>query len=92
MMHPFMTLDDETEIVHSDSYLENGKEVVKVYMERPTEGGFDSAVCYLPDYRWEDIKGFSELDIARLEKLIASLSHIIIQLAREGGFERAANF
>jgi hypothetical protein len=32
MMYPFLTLDDETEIVHSDMQ-PDGR--VKVYMERP---------------------------------------------------------
>ena len=26
MLYPFMTLDDETEIVHSENYFENGTE------------------------------------------------------------------
>ena len=34
MMYPFMTLDDDTEIVHSDM-LPDGR--VKVYIERPDE-------------------------------------------------------
>ena len=52
MMYPFMTLDDGTEIVHSD--YENGK--VKVYIETPDEKVcFKHATCYLPSYQWEDI-------------------------------------
>ena len=31
MMYPFMTLNDKTEIVHSEAYDENGVETVKVY-------------------------------------------------------------
>ena len=34
MMYPFMTLDDDTEIIHSDM-LPDGR--VKVYIERPDE-------------------------------------------------------
>ena len=50
MMYPFMTLDDDTEIVHSDM-LPDGR--VKVYIERPDEKyGFRHATCYLPDYTW----------------------------------------
>ena len=42
MMYPFMTLYDETEIVHSDLH-EDG--TVKVYIERPDEEyGFKHAV------------------------------------------------
>lgn len=48
MMYPFMTLNDETEIVHSDMQ-EDG--TVKVYIERPDEEyGFKHAVCWLPQY------------------------------------------
>ncbi len=56
MMYPFMTLDNRTEIVHSDM---NADGKVKVYMERPdAEMGFYHATCYLPDYAWKDIQGF----------------------------------
>lgn len=46
MMYPFMTLNDETEIVHSDM---QGNGTVKVYIERPDEQyGFKHATCWLP--------------------------------------------
>ena len=46
MMYPFMTLDDNAEIVHS----EMGKDGrVKVYIEKPdAKDGFHRATCYLP--------------------------------------------
>lgn len=90
MLYPFMTLDDGTEIVHSDAYADNNREIVKVEIEKPVEGGFHSASIYLPDYTWENVNGFSEEEIARYQELIESLAHIIIQLAREGGFENAS--
>ena len=56
MMYPFMTLNDETEIVHSDMQ-NDGR--VKVHIERPDEKyGFKHAACWLPDYTWEDIYHF----------------------------------
>lgn len=68
MMYPFLTLDDETEIVHSDMQ-PDGR--VKFYMERPdAKDGFHHATCWLPDYHWEDIYGFSKDDIARFQKII----------------------
>ena len=58
MIYPFMTLDDQTEIVHSE-LLDNNE--IKVYMERPDEKDcFHHATCYLPSYRIEDVFGFSE--------------------------------
>ena len=60
MMYPFMTLNDDTEITHSEMKAD-GK--VKVYIETPDEfGGFHNATCWLPDYKWEDIEGYSEED------------------------------
>ena len=43
MIYPFMTLNDETEIVHSDMH-KDGR--VKVYIEKPDEQyGFKHAAC-----------------------------------------------
>ena len=91
MYYPFMTLNDETAIVHSEP-LENNE--VEVRMERPadTDAGFDSASCFLPSYRWENIVGFSDDDIKNLQEIIESEAHLIIRFAGEGGFEHAANF
>ena len=92
MMYPFMTLADTTEVVHSESYLDNGVETVKVYFERPVFGGFQSAECYLPSYRWEHVDGFTEKEIDGFQEYLKSVAHIIIRLSREGGFDNAAGF
>lgn len=89
MLYPFMTLPDETEIVHSESILEDGRERVKVCIEKPVDYGFKSATCWLPEYRWEDVEGFSDAEIAEFQEMIQSLAHTIIALARDGGFEHA---
>ena len=92
MMYPFMTLNDKTEIVHSEAYDENGVETVKVYFEKPVYGGFHSAECYLPSYEWKNIDGFSDEETQKLQEFLESVAHIIIELAREGGFDNASNF
>lgn len=92
MLYPFMTLDDGTEIVHSEAMNKGGREKVKVVIEKPVEGGFNHAECWLPDYKWENIEGYSEKDISELESLIKDLSAVIIDLAREGGFDNASGF
>ncbi len=91
-MYPFMTLEDGTGVAHSEAYDSKGQETVKVYFEKPVEGGFLSAECYLPAYEWENIIGFTESDIAKLQEYLQSVAHIVIRLAREGGFDNAANF
>ncbi|MBR2895557.1 MAG: hypothetical protein IKC03_07875 [Oscillospiraceae bacterium] len=90
MMYPFLTLDDGTEIVHSEMRPDGS---VKVYMERPDEtDGFHHATCYLPAYRWEDIFGFSQANIERYLEVIQSTAHLILQFSQEGGFDNAASF
>lgn len=91
MMYRFMVLHDKTEVVHSDSYNENGTETIKVYFEQPVDGGFHSAECYLPSYEWKNIDGFSSEEITKYEDYLKSVAHIVIELAREGGFDHAAN-
>ena len=66
MMYPYMTLDDDTEIVHSEMK-EDG--TVKVYIETPDDkGGFHNATCILPNYKWENIEGYSEREIDILKE------------------------
>ena len=90
MMYPFLQIDGDTEIVHSDM-LPNGE--VKVYIEKPDEkDGFHHAECYLPSYRWENIFGFSAGEIERLEEVIKSTAHLIMEFSQTGGFDHAANF
>lgn len=89
-MYPFLTLDDKTEIVHSEM-LADGR--VKVYVEKPDEkDGFHHAICYLPAYEWTDINGFSDAEIANYQKILVSTAHLIIEFAKEGGFDNAAGF
>lgn len=89
MMYPFMTLDDNAEIVHS----EMGKDGrVKVYIEKPdAKDGFHRATCYLPSYTWEDIFGFSDEEINRYKKVIESTAHLIMEFSQKGGFSNAAD-
>jgi len=90
MMYPFLTLDDQTEIVHSEMR-EDG--TVKVYLEKPDAADcFHSAFCTLPGYLWEDISGFSPAELERYEEVIRSTAHLILQFAQEGGFDSAAGF
>ena len=70
MMYSFLTLDDQTEIVHSE-ILKDGS--VKVYIEKPdAKDGFHSAYCLLPDYKWYDISGFTRDEIARYQDIVES--------------------
>jgi len=90
MMYPFLTLDDSTEIVHSEMRPDH---TVKVYVEKPDEADcFHHAACILPGYTWQDVFGFSTGELARYEEVIRSTAHLILRFAQEGGFDSASGF
>ena len=70
MMYLYQTLPDETEIVHSHLIIEDGVQKVIVHFERPTEDGFDSARCSLPEYTWIFKHGYSTNEISFFEQFL----------------------
>jgi hypothetical protein len=80
MMYPYMTLNDNTEITHSEMK-QDGR--VKVYIETPDEKVcFRHAVCWLPEYKWEDIYAYSNADIERFQEIIESSAHLIMEFSK----------
>ena len=89
-MYPFMTLDDGTEIVHSEMLPDQR---VKVYVEKPdTKDCFHHMTCYLPSYEIMENVGFTEAEVKRYMEVIRSTAHLIIEFSQEGGLENAAGF
>ena len=89
MMYPYMTLADDTEIVHSQIIDMDGVKKVIVHFERPTEDGFDSARCELPDYKWILLDGYSDDEISLFEQLLRSNAHLLYKYAENGGIQIA---
>lgn len=88
MMYPFMTLEDNTEIVHSEMMADNR---VKVYVEKPdAKDCFHDMTCYLPNYEIESINGFSDEEVTKFMEIIRSTAHLIIEFSQEGGFANAS--
>ena len=89
MMYPFMTLNDDTEITHSEMK-PDGR--VKVYIETPDEkDGFHNATCYLPDYTLEIISGYSDKEMDFFRRLVQNNAHLIMEFSQEGGILDASN-
>ena len=87
MMYPYMTLNDDTEITHSE-LMKDGR--VKVYIETPDDNdGFHHATCWLPEYIWE-FYGYIDDEIAFFRRLIRNNAHLIIECSKEGGILNAA--
>ena len=85
MMYPYMTFNDDTEVTHSQM-LEVG--AVKVYIETPVEDGFKNLTCLLPKYQYEN-QGYDEKELEHWKEFIQNNAHIIMELAKEGGFVNA---
>jgi hypothetical protein len=87
-MYPFMTLNDDTEITHSEMK-SDGR--VKVYIETPDlKDGFHNATCWLPEYNWENIFGYSEIEMDYFKQLIRDNAHLIMEFSQEGGLLNAS--
>ena len=85
MVYPFLTLEDETEIVHSEMK-PDGR--VKVYIEKPDEKDcFHHATIFLPGYTVEEVHGFSQDEMARYIQIIQDTAHLIMEFSQTGGFE-----
>ncbi len=80
MMYPFLTLDDGTEIVHSDTRQDG---TVIVYIEKPdAQDCFHDATCILPGYTWENVHGFSQEEIDHYQEILTSTAHLILACSR----------
>ena len=76
LMYPFLTLDDNTEIVHSEMRKDG---TVKVYIEKPdAKDCFHHASCCLPEYNQEDVFGLPEEDIDKYQEIIESTAHYFL--------------
>ena len=59
---------------------------IKVYIETPDEnGGFHSAVCWLPEYRWENIQGYTEEEMSFFRDLVRNNAHLMLEFSQDGG-------
>lgn len=85
MLYPYITLADETEILHSQLMERDGKQTIEVHFERPTDTGFDTARCVLPDYKWIKCEGYSQQEIDFFAELLRNNAHLLYKFAANGG-------
>lgn len=82
MMYNYIKLDDDTQIAYSNIL---DDQTVQISVERPIDGGFQSATCFLPQCRWVEVEGFTRQELARLADIVKSNSPLICRLARDAG-------
>lgn len=88
MMYPYMTLADETEIVHSQIIEKDGMKKIIVNFEHPTESGFDLARCELPDYKWTEREEYSDGEIELFGKILHRDEHLLYKYAENEMFKK----
>ena len=87
MMYPYMTLNDDTEITHSEMKADGR---VRVYIETPDEkDGFHDATCWLPEYEWT-VHGYSDEEMEFFEQLVKNNAHLMLEFSQEGGVLNAS--
>ena len=80
MLRPYAQFPDETVIAYSDI---REDQTVEIAIERPRNWGFDSARCLMPAYRWFDIDGFSDKDLAGFELFLRNNAPLIFEFAND---------
>ena len=88
MIYPYTAFEDETEVVHTHIFDEDGEEHVEVHFERPCYCGFESARCDLPSYRWILRDGFTDKEIENFEGFLKGNAHLIFESAKNKAKER----
>ena len=85
MMWSYATLSDGTHIAYSDLQ-DDG--TLRIAVERSRDWGFESARCVMPAYRWTEIDGFSDAEIAELDEFLRNNAPLIFELAEAPYDER----
>lgn len=78
-MWRYVTFPDETIVAYSDI---RDDETVQIDIERPRDGGFDTARCLMPAYRWSNVDGFSGEELESFEVFLRNNAPLIFDFAR----------
>lgn len=89
MMYPYIEFDDETLVTHSEIKIRENQKYIDVYFERPVDGGFESANCELPSYKWTMNDGYSEEKIKFFTTWLEHNAATIYKYAACGGLQIA---
>ena len=87
MQHEYMKLVPQNiNVTFTDIHVSSTKgESINVYLERPTERGFDRAEYVLPACYLKKCMGFTEDEEYTLRQFVKNNSSLIWEIAREDG-------
>ena len=91
-MRHFLSEIDEVTLTFSDiCTTRDGMEFIRIYFERPREGGFDFLESALPMLNIKDADGFTENERQRLLDYAKTNAFLIWGIAREEAVNVAAS-
>lgn len=90
MFYQYVELADGTLISHSDIKNSESGKSVEVQFEKPRdEGGFYSARCELPSYKWIFNEHFTDKDLHFFKEFLEHNAHTLFKYAECGGIQIA---
>ena len=84
MEYPFITLDNGTQISHSEMLADRS---VLVYIRKDA---FHRAVLVLPAQEWREVIGFTADELAEYNRVILKMTPLILEFSQKGGFRGAS--
>ena len=84
MEYPFITLDNGTQISHSEMLADRS---VLVYIRKDA---FHRAVLVLPAQKRREVIGFTADELAEYNRVILKMTSLILEFSQKGGFRGAS--
>ena len=85
MRNFFTEIDGITMTFNNIATTEDGMEYIRIYFEKPVEGGFNFLESTLPALDVVESEGFTKQEIKELLEYASRNAFIVWELAREGG-------
>ena len=85
MKNFFTEIDGITMTFINIATTEDGMEYIRIYFEKPVEGGFNFLESTLPALDVVESEGFTKQEIKELLEYASRNAFIVWELAREGG-------
>ncbi len=85
MKNFFTEIDGVTMTFNNIATTEDGMEYIRIYFEKPVEGGFNFLESTLPALDVVESEGFTKQEIKELLEYASRNAFIVWELAREGG-------
>lgn len=51
-------------------------------IESRGKSGFHNATCYLPEYSWEDVNGYSDAEMDYFKEFVRNNAHLMIEFSK----------